>query len=104
MENIPLVTNTMFQSLKFTTSFHKITLWFLFYSWKFSSFICFQKAWFIVLYFPFCIFLLVFELYRYLKAFVVRQTILAILQNDFSADFSKHKSFKIISPLFQIIW
>ena len=52
----------------------------------------------------FVVFLLVFELYLYLKnAFLLYdKTILAILQNDFSADFSKHKSFKNYATLFKL--
>lgn len=52
----------------------------------------------------FVVVLLVFELYQYLKnAFLLYdKTILAILQNDFSADFSKHKSFKNYSTLFKL--
>ncbi len=54
-------------------------------------------AWFVFL-------LLLIELYYYLKnAFVFYdKTIQAILQNDFSADFSKHKSYANYSNLFQL--
>lgn len=54
-------------------------------------------AWFVFL-------LLLIELYYYLKnAFVFYdKTIQAILQNDFSADFSKHKSYTNYGNLFQL--
>ena len=52
----------------------------------------------------FIIFLLLIELYWYIKnAFLFYdKTIQAILQNDFSADFSKHKSFKNYTSLFKL--
>lgn len=52
----------------------------------------------------FIIFLLLVELYWYIKnAFLFYdKTIQAILQNDFSADFSKHKSFKNYTSLFKL--
>jgi nitrogen fixation/metabolism regulation signal transduction histidine kinase len=52
----------------------------------------------------FIIFLLLIELYWYIKnAFLFYdKTIQAILQNDFSADFSKHKSFKNYASLFKL--
>jgi two-component system, NtrC family, nitrogen regulation sensor histidine kinase NtrY len=52
----------------------------------------------------FIIFLLLVELYWYIKnAFLFYdKTIQAILQNDFSADFSKHKSFKNYASLFKL--
>lgn len=61
----------------------------LIYSFVFASFI---------------ILILLFEMYFYLKnAFLFYdKTINAILNNDFSADFSKHKSYKNYSRLFQL--
>ena len=61
----------------------------LFYSFVFVSFI---------------VFLINIELYFYLKnAFLFYdKTINAILNNDFSADFSKHKSYKNYNRLFQL--
>lgn len=52
----------------------------------------------------FIIFLLLVELYWYIKnAFLFYdKTIQAILQNDFSADFSKHKSIKNYASLFKL--
>ncbi|TRX23319.1 GHKL domain-containing protein [Flavobacterium franklandianum] len=52
----------------------------------------------------FTVLLLLIELYSYVKnAFLFYdKTIQAILQNDFSADFSKHKSFKNYASLFQL--
>lgn len=52
----------------------------------------------------FILFLLLIELYFYVKnAFLFYdKTIQAILQNDFSADFSKHKSFKNYTSLFKL--
>ena len=49
-------------------------------------------------------FLIIVELYLYIKnAFVFYdKTIQAILQNDFSADFSKHKSFTSYASLFKL--
>ena len=57
--------------------------------------------------FLFCVFLLILlflELYYFIKnAFLFYdKTIQAILQNDFSADFSKHKSFKNYASLFKL--
>jgi len=56
------------------------------------------------IFFFFIIFLLLVELYWYIKnAFLFYdKTIQAILQNDFSADFSKHKSFKNYTSLFKL--
>ncbi|WP_298136620.1 ATP-binding protein [Flavobacterium sp.] len=52
----------------------------------------------------FIVLLLLIELYLYIKnAFLLYdKTIEAILQNDFSADFSKHKSFKNYESLFKL--
>lgn len=56
------------------------------------------------IFFVFIIFILIIELYFYLKnAFLFYdKTINAILNNDFSADFSKHKSYKNYNRLFQL--
>ncbi|MFV8270644.1 sensor histidine kinase [Flavobacterium sp. GT2N3] len=52
----------------------------------------------------FVIFILVFEMYLYLKnAFLLYdRTITSILQNDFTSDFSKHKSYQNYSNLFKL--
>jgi two-component system nitrogen regulation sensor histidine kinase NtrY len=52
----------------------------------------------------FMVFLLVFEMYLYLKnAFLLYdRTIASILQNDFTSDFSKHKSYQNYSNLFKL--
>lgn len=51
-------------------------------------------------------FLLLTEIYFFIKnAFLMYdRTIASILQNDFSADFSKHKSYENYSSLFQVVW
>jgi nitrogen fixation/metabolism regulation signal transduction histidine kinase len=52
----------------------------------------------------FMVFLLIVEMYFYVKnAFLLyERTIASILQNDFTSDFSKHKSYKNYSNLFKL--
>lgn len=52
----------------------------------------------------FMVFLLIIEMYFYIKnAFLLYdRTIASILQNDFSSDFSKHKSYQNYSSLFKL--
>jgi two-component system, NtrC family, nitrogen regulation sensor histidine kinase NtrY len=69
------------------------------------SFFLFQKGMIYAAFFlGLLLFLLLIELYVYLKnAFLLYdKTIQAILQNDFSADYSKHKDFKNYSSLFEL--
>jgi two-component system nitrogen regulation sensor histidine kinase NtrY len=93
----------MFKSLK-TYHFLFLRLILILSSTGISIFL-FQKGLIFSAIFCFLIiFLLVLEMYFYVKnAFsVYDRTITSILQNDFTSDFSKHKSYKNYSTLFKL--
>lgn len=102
-KNITLATNTMFQSLKiYNQLFIRLIVIVLSVG---ISFYFLKKGLIYTTVFAFFIIISLFiELYFYIKnAFMLYdKTIQAILHNDFSADFSKHKSFKNYTSLFKL--
>ena len=93
----------MFKSLK-TYKLLFLRLIFILSVAGISIFIFQKKLIFTALFGLFMVFLLISEMYFYVKnAFLLYdRTIASILQNDFTSDFSKHKSYQNYSNLFKL--